>query len=323
MIKKGMHIEDWQKLRDADWFDYVTDFEAVKKVHAQNVANCKNAVEEYKQTDRPLRILAVHGSARSSGKSAAAEISNSMMFLQECLKIVPEIDPNIEIDQVALRDYNIEPCNGCLSTTSALCNFPCTCFPLDPMQKLYPKVLRSDIILCSTPVNQSAMSTRLKAFCDRLISLDGGFFIDVDQFAPKDMDFKSKMMAISASGAFAYDQRLFGRVAAYFISSKDEHNPNRSVNHLPDKRMDAVGYIEHVAYALRDNFESYGIFHHKNYFASFAAEPMIEYMWDKETLAKSKDSFRNGEQVVRNAIEFAQELKKAPPKFKTERYNRT
>jgi multimeric flavodoxin WrbA len=56
------------------------------------------------------------------------------------------------------------------------------CFPWDPMQELYPLVLKSDVMLCSTGVNQSAMSTRLKTFLDRLISLDGGFFVGPDQF---------------------------------------------------------------------------------------------------------------------------------------------
>src|ERR1019366_4570816 len=62
---------------------------------------------------------------------------NSQLLLKSALQQF-EHDQKYEITEVRLRDYNISPCNGCYSTTSSLCGFPCNCFPLDPMQELYP-----------------------------------------------------------------------------------------------------------------------------------------------------------------------------------------
>jgi multimeric flavodoxin WrbA len=61
------------------------------------------------------------------------------------------------------------------------------------MQELYPLVLKCDVMLCSTGVNQSAMSTRLKTFLDRLISLDGGFFVGPNQYESKGEDWRDNV----------------------------------------------------------------------------------------------------------------------------------
>src|SRR5450755_1750682 len=81
--------------------------------------------------------------------------------------------------------------------------------------------------------HQSAMSTRLKTFLDRLISLDGGFFVGADQYEQKGPEWRDKCIALatrlSSTGQLHYDARMWGRVAAYFITSKDEKNSVRTV----------------------------------------------------------------------------------------------
>ena len=326
-LKSGQKfkLEEYKEVKYGEWGSYV-DIEDAREAHAQNIKNCQKATDEYFEKDRPLRALVVHGSGRSSDRSCAYEQSNSMLFLRICIEMIKkEYGDEVEFEEVRLRDYNIEPCNGCVSTCSALCNFPCTCFPFDPMQDLYPKVIRSDILVCSTPVNQSAMSTRLKAFCDRLISVDGGFHITKEQFAVKAGEYKAKMMAISASTEFSYDQRMFGRVGAYFVSSKDENNPygENMVNHNPEEKWKDLGFVELVAHSLKDGFEQYGYFHADNYYATFVADPDIEYMYDKDTMRKKPEVFEEGHRVLRDAIELAKQLKEFTPEFKTDRFNRT
>ena len=325
--KPKLSAEQFNRIHTGEWFEFV-DFKHARKKYAENVKNCKIAVNEYNQKNRPLRILAVHGSGRSTNLSCAYEVSNSKMFLQESLEVVTEIAPDIEIDQISLRDYAIEPCNNCVSTTSTLCGFPCDCFPFDPMQELYPKILRSDILFCSTGVNQSTMSTRLKAFCDRMISLDGGFFRDLDQFTPKDGEFKDKMLALSASGDIAYDQRLYGRVGAYFISTKDEYNTHPTVNQLhhverAGKPKYDLKFGEMTAYVLKDGMEAYGYFHAPNYYAVAPADPDVDYMYDKEYMMDHPEIFERGRNVVTQAISLAQELKENLPEFYPDRFNRT
>lgn len=317
-------LEEFQKIKYGEWGQFV-DFEEAREAHGQNIENCRKAADEYFKEDRPLRILVVHGSGRSSNKSCAYELSNSMLFLRQSIERIKKDYGDIEFDEVPLRDYNIDPCNACVSTTSALCGFPCTCFPFDPMQKLYPKVIRSDILLCSTPVNQSVMSTRLKAFCDRLVSIDGGFFITKEQFTVKDGEFKAKMMTISASTDFSYDQRMFGRVGAYFITSKDERNPyaKNMVNANPEEQWKDFGFISPVAHSLKEGFEQYGFFHADNYYAVCVGDPDIDYMYDKDTSQQEPEEVEEGYKVIKDAIELAKKLKKSTPKFKADRFNRT
>ncbi len=313
--------KQWHQIKSTDWYNFVSQGVA-KKAHAQNIKNCQKAIREYQRKDRPLRILVVHGSNRTSNQCCANEVSNSKLFLEHSLTAVQDIDKKIEIDAVDLRDLAIDPCNSCLSTTSTLCGFPCDCHPLDDMQKLYPKLLRTDILFCSTGVNQSTMSTRLKAFCDRMISLDGGFFRSVDQFAAKGSEFKSRMMALSASNQIAYDQRLYGRVGGYFISSKDQDNHLPIVNHTKTK-FDQFSYVEMTAQVLRNGMEDYGFFHAPHFYAGAAAIPEIDYMYDKQTLSLNTKALEEGKRVVVQAIQLAKKLKRHLPKFKTDRVNRT
>jgi len=322
------NVDEYNRIKGGEWFEFV-DFKEARKKHVENVANCRRAVEEYNEVDRPLRIFVVHGSGRSTNNSCAYELSNSKFFLNSCLEeVIKEIDSEIEIDAVSLRDYNIEPCNNCVSTTSTLCGFPCDCFPFDPMQELYPKLLRTDIILCSTGVNQSTMSTRLKAFCDRMISLDGGYFRTEEQFSPKDGEFKDRMLALSSSTEIAYDQRMYGRVGAYFISSKDELNEHPTVNRLHHVQRAGEpnwepGFAEMTAYVLKDGMEAYGFFHPVKYYATAPADPDIDYMYDKEYMLQHPEIFDEGKEVIRQSIDLARELKINLPAFKPDRYNRT
>src|ERR1017187_1231297 len=194
------------------------------RAHARNVQRCYAAIKKHEAKDRKLDILLVHGSGRSSFKRVAHEFSNSQFLLKSAVRQF-EGDEKYEITEIRLRDYNISPCNCCYSTTSSLCGFPCNCFPLDPMQELYPLVLNCDVMFCSTGVNQSAMSSRLKLFADRLISLDGGFFVAPAQYREKDADWRDRCLALSTKLGkdLPYDPRTWGRVAAYFIASQGQN----------------------------------------------------------------------------------------------------
>lgn len=187
----------------------------------------------------------------------------------------------------------------------------CDCFPFDPMQDLYPRVLRCDVLLCSTGVNQSAMSTRLKTFCDRLISLDGGFLRS--EYTPKTSEFRNQAIHASRDGHFEYTQRMFGRVAAYFISSKDEDNPTDS----------DFGYIRRVADSLKKGFEDYGMLHADKWYVGNSSKWDEDYSHDKRRLNEDTDLHREAQAVVGQAIYLAEELRKNPPEPEMGRRNRT
>jgi len=320
--KRKLSTKDWKEIAHGEWYWYVSPEEGLK-AHAQNIKACERAIDGYNKKDRPLRVLVVHGSGRNTDESCAHERSNSAMFLEKGLEAI-EGDENIEVEAVHLRHYNISYCNGCYSSSSAHCHFPCTCHPLDPMQDLYPKILAADVLLISTGVNQSAMSSRLKAFCDRMISCDGGFYMDVKQFKDKfggmkNSDTREAAIAIEKTKKFNYEQRLHGRVCAYFISSKDQNNTFSSVS--GDERP--LNYAEITAQSLKDGMEDYGMFHAKKWYAKAASNPNVGMYLDKETLSKNTKAHKEAKEVVKQAINLARKLRKKKPKPVTDRINRT
>jgi multimeric flavodoxin WrbA len=310
-----MNPRDFVEIKYGQWWEQVSQ-KATKKKHARNIRACLGAVDYHNQEKRPLNVLLIHGSGRSSFSSAAQELSNSQLLLRSAVEPFRG-NPGYEITEIALREYNVEPCEGCYSTSSALCGFPCNCFPWDPMQELYPLVLKCDVMLCSTGVNQSAMSTRLKTFLDRLISLDGGFFVGADQYEQKGPEWRDKCIALAArlssTGQLHYDARMWGRVAAYFITSKDEKN---SVRTVVRNFKTPLSYIELVAQSLRDGNADYGFFHApRHWYAGAWADPDEELCHDKQYFSSHPKFLKRAKIVVKAAIDLAQKLRINPIPF--------
>ena len=322
-------IKEYNVISNGGW-GKVISMEDAKKEHIKNIAAWEKATKEYYEKDRPLRILVIHGSGRADIYGSSDDQPNqgsvSSAFLNRCMKVVDKIDKTIEVEEVNLTKLNINPCWNCVAVTSGLCGAPCDCHPVDDMHQLYPKLIRNDIHFISTGVNQSAMSSRLKLMVDRMISLDGGFFHDEDQFGTKDQAFITKMKLLAESGQIAYDQRLYGRVGGYFISSKDQNQPRVPTNAMgenSDKDIEKLGYARLVAYSLKDGMIAYGYFHDPEYWAVAAADYDIDYMYDMETMENNKKAHEKGERVIRNAIKLAKQLKKDLPEFVPDRINRT
>jgi multimeric flavodoxin WrbA len=75
----------------------------------------------------------------------------------------------------------IHPCKSCVSTSMALCHWPCSCYPNyslgqtdDWMNEIYPMWVAASGVLIITPVNWYQSPTVLKAMIDRLVCADGG-----------------------------------------------------------------------------------------------------------------------------------------------------
>ena len=315
-------VEQYNTIANGGWAETV-DRNVAETEFKKHQQAWKDAWDDYNKKDRPLRILAVHGSGRAYAENCNYN-SNSQYLLKEALKVVPEIDKEIKIDEVVLNEYNINACYNCVSITSALCGAPCSCHPVDGMPQPYPKFLRAVLHLFSTGVNQSMPSSRLKLMFDRMISLDGGVAHGLPEDKMSD-EFIGKMMSMSANGDVAYDQRLYGRVAGYFIASKDENNKHKTVNHEPsdDEGIGQYGYLKAVGFMLKDNLEAYGYFHDPMYYAGAAADPDIDYMYDRETLESNTKAIEDGKEVIRKAVALAKKLKKDLPEYESDRINRT
>jgi len=172
----------------------------------------RSAIAEAKafglRKNKKIKVLGISGSARDENDTAQ-EKSNSEELLKVCLEECKKMGADIEL--IPLRKYRIEHCKACYSTTNTQCHFYCTCYPKgksgdDMTNILYDKVLGADIILFATPVNNFSMSTLMKGFIDRCISLDGSLK-PADPKDPKNKELNKKHMEFVK---LAYDQNVPG-----------------------------------------------------------------------------------------------------------------
>jgi len=191
------------------------------------------AIKEAKkltQKTGPVRAIGVSGSARSEF-DMAAENSHSEFLLGAALDELSRRGARTEL--IPLRDYRIEPCKCCYSTTNAHCHFYCSCYPKgsptgdDMSNILYDKILEADIIIFATPVNNFKISSRMALFIDRCISLDGSL-APADPAAAKDRGLNIKhskfiqMMADDEIPGSGYLRRFFGKTAGIIVTGHEE-----------------------------------------------------------------------------------------------------
>ena len=218
----------------------LTDQELMKilKVDAKTLARFKQIQRETikeaeamgKRKNKKIKVLGVSGSARDQFDMAQEE-SNSETLLKTCLGYCQELGADTEM--ISLRKYRIEHCKACYSTANTQCHFPCSCYPrgtpqADDMSNiLYDKVLEADAIIFATPVNNFNISTMMKAFIDRCISLDGSLQ-PANPKVPKDKELNIKHMKfieltadndVPGSGML---RRFIGKVAGVIVTGHEE-----------------------------------------------------------------------------------------------------
>lgn len=295
-----MKAEDYKRVRyGTEWFEHVSEAVA-SKAHDANVQACKAAWRDWQDPNRPMRVLVLHGSGRNKGQSCAHEESNSKLLLRTGLKA---LGADVEVEERELRQLQVEHCNGCVSTASTWCHFPCTCFPLDPMQELYPLFLRADVILMSTPVNQSNIASRLGTVISRLISLDGGIHIPEGEYFLKDEEHARKAITLEADGHFSYSPRLARKVCAYFITSKDQENP------LGAEDDDTLDYATMLTNVLRSGMADYGCVHGDPWYVVAWAKHDEGYAFDKAHYSRETEAHDQAREVVRAAVAKAWEMR--------------
>lgn len=129
-----------------------------------------------KRRNKKIKVLGISGSARDESETSR-ENSNSEALLATCLEHCKKLGAETEL--LKLREHSIETCKACYSTANTQCHFYCSCYPKgtpigdDMTNIIYDKVIEADAIIFATPVNNFNISTLMKAFIDRCISLDG------------------------------------------------------------------------------------------------------------------------------------------------------
>jgi multimeric flavodoxin WrbA len=131
------------------------------------------------------RILIINGSSRTE-HTCPGEMSKSWRLVEIARDVVAS-RAGFEADILDLSrttsEYGktIHPCKSCVSTSMALCHWPCSCYPNyslgqapDWMNEIYPQWVAAHGIMIITPVNWYQAPGPLKAMMDRLVCADGG-----------------------------------------------------------------------------------------------------------------------------------------------------
>lgn len=197
-----------------------------KEIQRRTIAEAKKlAVRKGK-----IKVLGISGSARDEFDTSQ-ENSSSEELLKVCLNECKKLGAETEL--VPLRKYNIKPCKACYSTANTQCHFYCSCYSKgspqeDDMTKMiYDKILEADVLILATPVNNFSMSTHMKTFVDRCISLDGSL-MPANPKSPKDKELNIKHMkfiemnadeGIAGSGML---RRFSGKTGGIIVTGHEE-----------------------------------------------------------------------------------------------------
>ncbi len=99
-----------------------------------------------------MRVLGIFGSPRRGG--------NTDILLEETLKGAE--GEGAEVDRLYVTDYVITPCKECHG-----CDETGRCVILDDMEKVYPKLIESDLIVLASPIFFYGVTAWVKALIDR------------------------------------------------------------------------------------------------------------------------------------------------------------
>jgi multimeric flavodoxin WrbA len=134
--------------------------------------------------DETPRILLINGSSRSD-QTCPGEMSKTWRLVKIAEPVFQEMGFAVDILDLSRLTSEfgkqIHPCKACVSTSVALCHWPCSCYPNyavgqtdDWMNEIYPLWVAAHGIMIVTPVNWYHAPTGLKAMIDRLVCADGG-----------------------------------------------------------------------------------------------------------------------------------------------------
>lgn len=142
------------------------------------------AQRRHDDTSVTPRILLINGSSRSD-QTCPGEMSKTWRLVKIAEPVFQEMGFAVDILDLSRLTSEfgkqIHPCKSCVSTSMALCHWPCSCYPNyalgqtdDWMNEIYPLWVAAHGIMIVTPVNWYHAPTGLKAMIDRLVCADGG-----------------------------------------------------------------------------------------------------------------------------------------------------
>jgi hypothetical protein len=179
---------------------------------------------------RPLRVLLIAGSQRRLHSCPGLDSKARALMLRMAAMLPPGWQIDIEDIGNEHGKPKIQSCNACVSSSMALCVWPCNCYgPQSENQPdlmwnidLYGRLARSDAWAIIGPVNWYGPSSNLKAMFDRLVCMNGG------NPRPDLIDKKDTLKAQALERSPLWQEisknHLSGRTAAFFCYGDDGAN---------------------------------------------------------------------------------------------------
>lgn len=187
------------------------------------------------ETKSHPRILMVHASSRKT--------SNSLLLWS---KVAENLKGQAEIEEISLRNGEIWDCRGCKYETCVHFGEKSSCFYGGVMvEKIYPAILKGDILVLICPNYNDAISANLMAFINRLTAV----------FRTNDFS-RKRVYAIVVSGYSGSDivaQQIMGAInmnknfilPAKFVLTATANNPG-SVLEIDDIDQQAAEFAERI-----------------------------------------------------------------------------
>lgn len=131
---------------------------------------------------RPFRIMIISGSARRQYNCPGVDSKSRALML----KMAAMLPDDWEVDYEDLGNVYgrapIRSCNACVSTSMALCVWPCNCYAKGSWREpdlmwdmdMYARLDMADAWAIIGPVNWYSSSSNLKLMFDRLVCMNGG-----------------------------------------------------------------------------------------------------------------------------------------------------
>ncbi len=180
--------------------------------------------------ERPFRVLLISGSQRRQYNCPGVDSKSRMLMLRMADRLPAEWEIDLEDLGNVYGRARIQSCNACVSTSMALCVWPCNCYTKDDDAEpdlmwdldLYARLDLADAWAFIGPVNWYAPPSNLKLLFDRLVCASGG---NPDETL---IDHKNPEMAMRLEHSPEWDDlsqnHLEGRTAAFFCYGDDGAN---------------------------------------------------------------------------------------------------
>jgi multimeric flavodoxin WrbA len=173
-------------------------------------------------SERPFRILIISGSNRRQYNCPGVDSKSRTLMLRMAERLPQEWEIDYEDLGNVFARAHIASCNACVSTSMALCVWPCNCYEKDSKLEpdlmwnldLYARLDLADAWAIIGPVNWYAPTANLKLMFDRLVCMNGGNPRE-DLIEHKNAELAMKLEH-SAEWEKLSQNHLEGRTAAFF-----------------------------------------------------------------------------------------------------------